>query len=119
MKKDMKGELGRVIKIARVANDLKTKELAEKVGFSTTYISEVESGNKSISLDSFRLLASAFNMGPSQLMSLLEKYSELGKQDIDELTRYQKTLMEALEIIINNQKDNSDKSGKRKNDITR
>ena len=97
-----KERYGEVIRIARIANDLSAKELAQLVGKSATIISNLEHNKSRVSFDTFKKISKALNLRPHQLMELVEKYSELKEED--RLKRYQITLCDALTILIENKK---------------
>lgn len=54
-------KLGKAIKLQRQAKDLKQKELAEKVGISSNYLSMIERGEKSVSFDTLVKIAEALD----------------------------------------------------------
>ena len=92
-------EIGTIIKIARVANNYRPKELAELSQISYTHISELEKGHKYLSDEVWEKIAEACNMTVMDMKDLLMYYKSL---DISELRKYRLTLMMALEIIESN-----------------
>ena len=62
----------------RVFHDLKQVELAEKLGVSKSYVSEIEKGNRTPSLDVLQSYASAFDVPLSSILFFSEK---LGSND--------------------------------------
>ena len=80
-----KERYGEVIRIARIANDLSAKELAQLVGKSSTIISNLEHNKSRVSFDTFKKISKALNLRPHQLMELVEKYSEL--KEVENLAR--------------------------------
>jgi len=47
----MKEQIGRTIKLARKAHKIKQGNLAERVGISQTYLSQIEAGKVNVSID--------------------------------------------------------------------
>lgn len=92
---------GKAFKIARVANDYTAKEAAEHAQVSSTYISEVESGIKTPSLNNFKKLSKVYNLSASQMMELIEYYECLEDSEQNELRKYQLTLIKALKMRLN------------------
>ena len=67
-----------VLRLLRVYNDLKASELAEKLNLSTSYISELESGKKKVSLDRY----SNFFEIPSSSILLMSESLDSNKQGL-------------------------------------
>lgn len=85
--------IGEVIRIFRIANDWNIKEFAKKNKVSSTYITEVEKGNKSPSLKILQKFAEVLKVNLSDIFCIYEK-SEENKWN------FQKTLYEVLRIYI-------------------
>jgi transcriptional regulator with XRE-family HTH domain len=62
-----------ILRLVRVFHNLNRTQLAEKVGLSVSYISELESGSKKISLEVLQRYASAFKLPLSSLLLFGEK----------------------------------------------
>jgi transcriptional regulator with XRE-family HTH domain len=60
--------LARNLRRLRRAKGLTQEELADKVGLSQTYLSEVEGEKRNISLDNIEALATAFGISISDLL---------------------------------------------------
>lgn len=88
-----------IIKIARVANDYRAKELAELSQISYTHISELEKGHKYLSDSVLERIAKACNLTTTDMRDLLMYYEGL---NTSEVSKYRQTLMMALEIIESN-----------------
>jgi transcriptional regulator with XRE-family HTH domain len=56
----------------RVYHDLTQAETARRVGFSKSYVSELESGNKKVSIEALERYAAAFKLPVSSLMIFAE-----------------------------------------------
>lgn len=90
--------LGYVLKLLRIANDMTTKELADKTGLSQSYISEVESNNKTPSLDALTKYSQALGISKSTILFFEE---EKDKKKYG----YQELLFKILEAMIGSNKD--------------
>ena len=88
-----------LIKIARVANNYRAKELAELSQVSYTHISELEKGHTSLSDSVLEKIAKACNLTPIDMHDLLMYYESLRTSEV---RKYRLTLMMALEIIESN-----------------
>ena len=65
--------INEALRLLRVFHDLKQFEMAEKLGISKSYISEIEKGTKSPSLDLIERYATEFNIPTSSIMFFAEK----------------------------------------------
>ena len=86
-------KLGETIRIFRIACDYGTKKLADECKVSSTYVSEVEHGNKNPSLETLKDFARALKVPTSTILKICE-LSEEGNWN------YQKTLLETLKIYV-------------------
>ena len=85
--------LGNVLRQLRMARELSVKNLAERMGVSSTYISEVESNNKNPSLDMLNKYSDALEVKLSTIMA----FNEEGEQiDYD----FKKMLLLILQEIV-------------------
>lgn len=64
--------LGRTIKVLRTDRGLERRELAEQVGISYSYLTEIENGNKPPSSSVLSPIAAAFGLRMSQLIEAAE-----------------------------------------------
>lgn len=64
--------LGEALRLIRVYHDLKQKEAAARLGVSTSYISELERGDKTPTLAVIEKYAQAFDMPVSSIMFFAE-----------------------------------------------
>lgn len=85
--------LGTILKLIRIANDMSTKNAAETTGISSTYISEVESGNKSPSISPLNSIANTYNIPASKIL-LFEETA------VEHQLNYQQILKLILEYYI-------------------
>ena len=63
--------LNKALRLVRVYHDLTQAETARRVGFSKSYVSELESGNKKVSIEALERYAAAFKLPVSSLMILM------------------------------------------------
>lgn len=65
--------INEALRLIRVFHDLKQVELAERIGVSKSYISEVEKGSKSPSLDLIEKYSAAFKLPVSAILFFAEE----------------------------------------------
>ncbi len=86
--------LGNILKIIRIANDnMSVKDAASKMGVSSSYITEIENGNKTPSLNTLRKFSIVYNIPVSRIVGLDE-------QEEDEKMSYQELLRNVLQYYI-------------------
>lgn len=92
--------LGKVIRYFRIANDMKAKDVAEKISCTSAYISEIENGKKNVTIENLKKLAEVFNVKASDICyiqeCLIEKYWD-----------YQRALFEILKICLSYRSKNN------------
>lgn len=86
--------IGYILKLFRIANNLVVKDLAEMMGVSSTYITEIEAGNKNPSLSTLDKFSKAFNINKS-IIVYFDEVKEKYNYD------YQIILLKILEIYVN------------------
>ncbi|WP_379655315.1 helix-turn-helix domain-containing protein [Pseudoxanthomonas sp. UC19_8] len=64
--------LNRALKIVREVHRMKQGELADSLGISKSYLSELERGEKKVSLDVLNKYASTFDVPASTFLSFME-----------------------------------------------
>lgn len=64
--------LNKALRLMRVFHDLTQKELAEKLGISTSHLSEIESGKKTPTLPVLNRYAEVFEMPVSSILFFSE-----------------------------------------------
>ena len=64
--------LNEALKQIRLFHQLKQVELAEKLGISNSYLSEIESGRKSVSMDLLHKYSEVFSVPASSLLMFSE-----------------------------------------------
>lgn len=92
---EMKGGLGSVLKLLRIANNMTVKDLADKMEVSSTYITEVEANNKNPSLNTLTKYSEALGVSKSTILYFDEEGEESGYN-------YQKLLLKILQTITEN-----------------
>lgn len=73
--------LNEALRLVRVYHDLTQADVAERVGLSKSYVSEIESGEKNVSLAVLEKYAAAFDIPKSSLMLFAERVEEGGRPD--------------------------------------
>jgi transcriptional regulator with XRE-family HTH domain len=61
------------LRLLRVFHDYKSKDLAEKLGISQSYLSEIENGKKAPTLEIINKYSEVFKMKPSTLLFFAEE----------------------------------------------
>ncbi len=75
-------QINEALRLIRVFHDLKQIELADRLGFSKSHISEIEKGKKTPSLDLINKYSQEFKIPPSSIMFFAEELqnAEQGEQ---------------------------------------
>lgn len=80
--------LAEALRLLRVFHDMKQGELAERLELSKSYVSEIENGNRTPSLDVIEKYAETFGVPISSIMFFSEQLeSQKGKQSATLTTR--------------------------------
>lgn len=92
--------LGQVLKLFRlsVSEDFTAQKLANKMRVSATYISEVENGKKTPSLEGLKKFSKAFNVPASQMVKTQEDANENNWS-------YEKTFLEVVKTYLKYNKE--------------
>lgn len=72
--------MGEALKLLRIFNGYKSAQLAEMLGLSQSYISELENNKKQPTIDILDRYAKLFNMKKSTLMLFAESLEEENKK---------------------------------------
>lgn len=67
---------GHALKLIRQFHNIKQGQLASEIGISNSYLSEIESGKKEVTLDLLKKYADYFNLPMSSLMLFSEKLED-------------------------------------------
>ena len=76
--------LNKALRLVRVFHDVNQSKLAERLGISPSYLSEIESGKKNPSIELLEKHADIFDIPPSLMMLFSEK---LANNSFSERTR--------------------------------
>ena len=68
--------LNEALRLVRVFHDLNKTQTAERVGLSKSYITELERGDKKVTIEVLQKYADAFNMPLSSLMFFAEQSAD-------------------------------------------
>ncbi|HEY1605433.1 MAG TPA: helix-turn-helix transcriptional regulator [Allosphingosinicella sp.] len=68
--------LNEALRLVRVFHDLNKTQTADRVGLSKSYITELERGDKKVTLEVLQKYADAFNVPLSSLMFFAEQASD-------------------------------------------
>jgi transcriptional regulator with XRE-family HTH domain len=91
--------LGEALRLIRVFNDCKTSALAGELDISASYISEIESGKKTPSLEILNKYADYFDTTVSAIMFFSEDLAKDKARPVKAAAR--KKLIKFLQIIEN------------------
>lgn len=91
--------LNEALRLIRVFHDCKPSVLADKLGISPSYLSEIESGKKTPSMDTLKKYADYFDTSISAIMFFAEDIEADKKKPAKTATR--RKLIKFLQIIEN------------------
>ena len=74
--------LGDALRLIRVFHDRKINQLAKEIGLSASYISEIENGKKTPSLDTIEKYAEYFDTSPGAIMFFAKDIEQDKKKPI-------------------------------------
>ena len=70
---DIEIAFGQVIRTLRLSKNISQEKLAELCDLDRSYLSEIERGEKTISIRTLFKLSTGLNIKPSEILSLIEK----------------------------------------------
>ena len=73
--------LNEALRLIRVFHDLTKSQVADRVNLSRSYITELESGSKKVTLEVLEKYAEAFNLPVSHLMLFAERAEKGGASE--------------------------------------
>ncbi|MCT2560054.1 helix-turn-helix domain-containing protein [Tsuneonella sp. YG55] len=73
--------LGEALRLIRVYHDLKQKQVAERLDISTSYLSEIEKGHKTPTLEVIQRYSDVFGLPVSSIMFFAESVEGGGSAD--------------------------------------
>lgn len=80
---DLTKRVGMNIRAIRKSQNLTIDELAEKCDFQSPYLSDVERGERNITLQTLNKILDALNVGPGKVL-IPENIGEVGSADVRE-----------------------------------
>ena len=86
-------KFGETIKLFRIANNCTTKELAERAGVTSSYVSQIEKLKRDVTCEKLKKIAGVFGVS----ISTLARISETSER---ENWSYKKTLLEILKLYV-------------------
>lgn len=100
--------INEALRLVRVFHDYKSYELAEKLGISASYLSEIENGKKKPSFELLNKYSEVFNMRPSTILFFSEELNNSIPKDCikDKMRNYILKLMLNLESQELNHEEN-------------
>lgn len=72
--------LSETLRLLRVFHDMKQNELAERLGVSKSYVSEIENGNRTPSMEVIERYAATFKVPVSSVMFFAENLEDAKNQ---------------------------------------
>ena len=88
--------IGKALRICRAARGLSQRDLAQKAGFSTSYISLVEQGKREPSLSGIKKLTEALSLPRDLLILLAIESADTNKTSIVKLEELAKRFLELV-----------------------
>ena len=96
--------IGEALRLIRTIKGYKAKEIAEKLGISPSYLSQIETGQKKPPLELIENFAAVVGERPSSILFFYEEYTQSKDNPISTLTR--PTIMRMLRAIANDSSSN-------------
>ena len=90
--------LNEALRLIRVFHDFKQKELADRLGISNSYLSEIESGNKTPTLELIEKYSDIFSMPSSSILFFSENLNN-GEKTNKARTHISKKVLKILDWI--------------------
>lgn len=100
--------LNRALKLTREFHRMKQSELAKKLGISNSYLSEIESGKKTVAVDLLEAYSRTFNIPASTFLIFVEQSK--GNVDPKRKERADK-LLRFFEWVLSDDESEEDTSG--------
>src|SRR5437867_3192631 len=74
--------INEALRLVRVFHDLKQKELADALDLSPSYLNELESGKKKVTMEVLQKYAKYFRIPPSSLLYFAERKGKTGEKKV-------------------------------------
>jgi len=95
--------MNKALRLLRVYHNLKQKDLAEKLGLSPSYVCEIESGTKQVTMETLQKYSDAFNVPTSSILYFAEHMDERGQLRVaNPIARKALKMLEWLDTISDN-----------------
>ena len=86
-----------IFKVIRIYSRLSQEKLAIKLGWSKSYICEIETGSKNITMNIIKTYSQFMNIKPSQLLALneqnFEENNEFSQKSLTEISKFSKSYL--------------------------
>jgi transcriptional regulator with XRE-family HTH domain len=89
-------DYGKAVRVARAISGIQQKELADRAGLNSSYVSLIEMGKRKPSLKAVRALSSALEMPPDLLTLLGTEPEDLSLAGTTEVEEVAKSLFKVL-----------------------
>jgi transcriptional regulator with XRE-family HTH domain len=103
--------MSEALRLVRVFHDLSQSETARRTGLSKSYISELEAGNRKISIEVLEKYSSAFKMPISSLMLFLENCDDRNHSSQNTRLYIAKKVMKMLDWITTISEESNNENG--------
>ena len=102
--------IGKALRLLRVFHALKQKKLAEKLGLSPSYVSEIESGKKEVTMQVLQLYADYFKIPTSSLLYFAEHIDQRGQaHSVNPIAAKTLKMLEWLDTITADEDEREEK----------
>lgn len=97
--------INEALRLARVFHNVKQKDLAKELEVSPSYLNEIESGKKQVTMEILQKYADYFRVPPSSLLYFAEQKDQAGKKAANPIATKALKMLEWIETIT---RDNGD-----------
>lgn len=104
----MTTKFGKQLRIIRIENDENIYEMAKRLGISTSYLSSIETGDRTIPFDLVEKISAEYKLGSDQIAALKDAEAESSTKisvDLSKVSTEQKKLIFALSRKLDNLSD--------------
>ncbi len=91
--------IGDALRLIRIFNDYTTTEMAQLLGMSQSYVSELENNKKTPSLEIINKYAEIFEMKPSTLLMFSEGLDDEISADLNKKQKVARAGMKLMKIL--------------------
>ncbi len=93
--------MSNALKLLRTYSDMKAGELARALGISNSYLSEIETGKKKLTIDLLKRYSEVFDTSPSAILAFTEQYEMKPKKIRETIRKKIIEIMNNIEKIAN------------------